>query len=216
MRFRILVFALMVLSVVEVACQRSHDSSSESLAELQERAVEAQNEGRYSDAEKYNREALKLMEALPNFPPNERARQISNLASVLNLLGRPKEGLDLLLQAEHLLDEHPSTDPGQYITLDQNFGRSYALQNDWDAAEARYLKALKRLQAADATETGYGAENQLGLAYVYWKTGRLDQAERSYEVALAYFRKEVGPDHPAVKRAESELAEVRSGLQTRK
>jgi hypothetical protein len=75
----------------------------------------AQNEGRYAEAESYNRETLKLMEALPNFPTNERARQMSNLASVLNLLGRPDEGMKLLFQAEHLLNEYPSEDPGPSI-----------------------------------------------------------------------------------------------------
>jgi hypothetical protein len=48
---------------------------------------------------------------------------MSNLASVLNLLGKPNEGMEVLLQSEHLLNEYPS-DPGQYITLDHNFARS--------------------------------------------------------------------------------------------
>jgi tetratricopeptide (TPR) repeat protein len=156
------------------------------------------------------------METLPNFPQNERARQMSNLGSVLNLLGRPNEGIEVLLQAEHLLNEYPSIDPGQYITLDQNFGRSYALQKDWNAAEARYLSASEKLKVANAVETGYGAENDLGMASVYWKTGRHEQAERSYERALAYFRKEVGPQHPAVQRMEVELAQGRSEIQKRK
>src|SRR5580704_11081848 len=122
MRLRFPLIALLALSSVEIARQRSHDSAGASLADLQEKAVAAQNEGRYAEAENYNRETLKLMETLPNFPQNERARQMSNLGSVLNLLGRPNEGIEVLLQAEHLLNEHPSIDPGQYITLDQNFG----------------------------------------------------------------------------------------------
>jgi tetratricopeptide (TPR) repeat protein len=200
----------------EIACQRSRDSAGAGLAELQEKAVAAQNAGRYADAESYNRETLKLMETLPNFPQNERARQMSNLASVLNLLERPNEGIELLFQAEHLLNEYPSDDPGQYITLDHNFGRSYALRKDWDASEVRYLSALKKLKAANAIETGYVAENDLGMAYVYWKTGRLEQADRAYERALAYFRKEIGPDHPVIQRAEAELAQLRSEIQKRK
>ena len=176
----------------------------------------AQNAGRYVEAEKYDRETLKLMRALPNFPQNERARQLSNLASVINLLERPDEGMKLLFQAEHLLNEYPSEDPGQYITLDHNFARSYALLEDWNAAEARYSNALKKLKAAHAVETGYGAENDLGMAYVYWKTGRLEQAEGNYERALAYFSREVGLQHPAVERMEAELAQVKSEMQKRK
>jgi tetratricopeptide (TPR) repeat protein len=216
MRLRFLLLALLLLSLAEVACQHSRDSAGAGLAELQEKAVAAQNEGRYAEAEKYNRETLKLMETLPNFPQNERARQMSNLASVLNLLGRPNVGMEVLLQSEHLLNEYPSNDPGQYITLDHNFARSYALQNNWNAAEARYRSALEKLKAANAIETGYGAENDLGMAYVYWKTGRLEQADRSYERALAFFRKEVGSRHPAVQRMEAELAQVKSAMQQRK
>jgi hypothetical protein len=216
MRLRFPLIALLALSLVEIACQRSRDSAGAGLANLQEKAVVAQNEGRYAEAESYNRETLKLMETLPNFPQNERARQMSNLASVLNLLGRPNEGIAVLLQAEHLLNEYSSIDPGQYITLDQNFARSYALQKDWNAAEARYLSASEKLKAANAVATGYGAENELGMAYVYCKTGRLEQADRSYELALAYFRKEVGPKHPAVQRMEAELAQVKFEIQKRK
>src|ERR1700680_5287563 len=108
MRLRFLLVALLVLALVEIACQRSRDSAGAGLAELQEKAVEAQNEGRYAEAETYNRKTLKLMETVPNFPQNERARQMSNLASVLNLLGKPDEGMEVLLQAEHLLNDHPN------------------------------------------------------------------------------------------------------------
>jgi hypothetical protein len=72
------------------------------------------------------------------------------------------------------------------------------------------------MKAANAVETGYGAENKLGMAYVYWKTGRLEQADRTYEQAIAYFRKEVGPQHPAVQRMEAELSQVKSEIQKRK
>ena len=87
----------MIVPLVDFACQRSHKVPSANLPDLQEEAVEAQNNGRYAEAEEYNRQALKVMETLPDFPPSERARQMSNLASVLNLLGRPNEAMDLLL-----------------------------------------------------------------------------------------------------------------------
>lgn len=96
-------------------------------AELNAEAVEAQNADRYDEAETYRRAMLEALKEVPDYPLNEWARQLSNLASLLNLTGRPEEALGLLTEARETLPANPSVDPGQYITLDQNLGRAYAL-----------------------------------------------------------------------------------------
>jgi len=199
------------LLIFSWACaQEPSDAAWARVAELRTRAAEAQNAGEYVEAEKYHRATLETAGEIPDFPLNERARLLSNLASALNLLGRPDEALKLLSDAEMLLQTNPSNDPGQYITLDHNIGRAHALGEDWEEAEIRYSSARDLIDAANAAETFYGAENHLGFAYVYWNTGRLEQAEASYKLAVAHFHEWLGPTHPVVQRMEAELAEVQS------
>ena len=54
-------------------------------AALHEKAVAAQNAGNYEEAERLHRKVVEAIARIPDFPPNERARQLSNL---LNRIAR--------------------------------------------------------------------------------------------------------------------------------
>jgi tetratricopeptide (TPR) repeat protein len=172
------------------------------------RAVAAQNAGDYEQAERMHRKVVEAIARVPDFPPNEEARQLSNLASALNLLDRPDEALELLQKAQKLLAEHPSRDPGQYLALHFNLGRSHALREEWSAAELQFREGVQVLRQAGLSDHAYFFEADAGLGYVYWKTGRLAEAKSRYESAIRLARTLVSPTHPALMRWEREYQAV--------
>ena len=125
----------------------------ERLVGVHERAAEAQNAGDYATAERLHREVLDGSSRLPGFPPSQRARLMSNLASVLTLQDRPAEALLLLRKAEALLGDLSKADPLQVITLHGNLADAYAAARDYKLAEERYDAGFKLLEAHNALQT---------------------------------------------------------------
>jgi tetratricopeptide (TPR) repeat protein len=188
------------------------DREISELAALHQQAVVAQNAGNYGEAERLHRAVVEQMVRIPSFPANEQARQLSNLASVLNLRGKPTEALPLLRRAQGLLRKQPSEDPAQYSTLHFNLGRTYALQRSWAPAEQQYKEGIEVLTKAGVSDRKYLFEADAGLAYVYWKTGRLTEAKARYEAALQFVRTFAPATHPVVRRWEREYQAVMKEL----
>ena len=184
------------------------DREISQLAALHQQAAAAQNAGNYKEAERLHRAVVERMVLIPDFPANEQARQLSNLASVLNLRGRPTEALPLLQRAQGLLAKQPSEDPAQYSTLHFNLGRAYALQRAWASAEQQYNEGIEVLTAAGVSDRKYLFEADAGLAYVYWKTVRLAEAKSRYEAALQFVRTFAPRTHPVLTRWEQEYQAV--------
>ena len=183
------------------------------VAALHQRAVAAQNAGDYEEAEHLHRKVVEAIGRIPDFPLNEQARQLSNLASVLNLRGKPTEALNLLRKAQSLLAKNPSQDPAQYSTLHFNLGQSYALQGAWKSAEQQFQEGMQVLRSAGVSDQTYFFESDAGLAYVYWKTGRLGEAKSRYESAIRFVRTLVPPTHPVLRRWEQEYQAVMKELE---
>ena len=194
----------------QTAAETNRDISE--LAVVHQQAVVAQNAGNYEEAERLHQAVVEQMVRIPNFPANEQARQLSNLASVLNLRGEPNEALRLLHRAQGLLRKQPSEDPAQYSTLHFNLGRTYALQRAWAPSEQQYNEGIEVLTKARVSDRKYLFEADAGLAYVYWKTGRLAEAKTRYEVALQFVRTFASASHPVLKRWEQEYQAVMKGL----
>ena len=188
------------------------DREISELAALHQQAAAAQNAGKYEEAERLHRAVVEKMVRIPNFPANKQARHLSNLASVLNLRGKPTEALPLLHRAQGLLRKQPSEDPVQYSTLHFNLGRTYALQRAWASAEQRYNEGIEVLTKAGVSDRQYLFGADAGLAYVYWKTGRLAEAEARYEAALQFVRTFVPATHPVRRLLEQEYQAVMKEL----
>jgi tetratricopeptide (TPR) repeat protein len=193
-----------IAAVLALLAAGSPAQTLEQLAVLAQQAAAAQNAGNYQDAERLHRQVLDGVTSLPGFPPSDRARQMSNLASVLNIEGKAPEALGLLRAAEALLKTNPSTDPAQIVTLHFNFAQSHALQREWNLAEQRYQDGFQILESENALESIQANEGLAGLAFVYGHTGRVAQAKTLYEKVLPYFRQLAGADHPTVKRWQHE------------
>jgi len=199
------------IAAVLLIPQSAVEAKSPEIAEvaaLHQKAVAAQNAGHYEEAERLHRKVVKAIAGIPDFPPNEQARQLSNLASVLNLRGKLNEALKLLERAQGLLAKNPSRDPAQYSTLHFNFGRNYALREEWTSAEQQYKEGIEVLTKAGVSDRTYFFEADAGLAYVYWKSGRLAEAKSRYESALRFVRTLVPPMHPVLRRWEQEYQAV--------
>lgn len=195
-----------MLLPLQLIADTDHERSE--LATLHQQAADAQNAGDYELAERLHREVVKKMVHIQNFPPNEQARQLSNLASVLNLRGKPAEALPLLRKAKDLLKKQPSEDPTQYSTLYFNLGRAYSLQRAWASAEQQYNEGIEVLTKAGLSERKYLFQADAGLAYVYWKTGRLAEAKTRYEAALQFVRTFAPATHPVLRGWEQEYQAV--------
>jgi tetratricopeptide (TPR) repeat protein len=200
-----------VLVSMMLGAQTQDDVSR--LAALHEQAAAAQNAGKYEEAERLHRAVVDGASRLPGFPANELARLLSNLASVLNLQNRPSEALPLLRRAQELLAKQPSADPAQYSALHGNFGRAYAKQGDWKAAEREYNESISVLAKAGVSDRMYLFEFDYGLGYVYWKTGRLVEARKRYEAALETVRSISPPSHPVRQQWEQEYRAILNELQ---
>ena len=155
-----------------------------------------------------HRQVLESMYRVPGFPVSERARQQANLAPVLIIRGSASEALGLLRAAERVVTTNPTSDPAQVVGLHFNFARAHALARDWTAAEDRYQRGFKILEARNALDGPIPNQGLLGLAYVYGKTSRILQARALYEKVLPYFRQLLGFEHPVVKRWEREYSEL--------
>ncbi|MBI3940319.1 MAG: tetratricopeptide repeat protein [Acidobacteria bacterium] len=107
-----------------------------------------------------------------------------------------------------LLARQPSQDPAQYSTLHFNLGKAYALQQVWKSAEQQYNEGIEVLTKAGVSDRMYLFEFDAGLAYVYWKTGRLAEAKSRYEAALEFVRAFAPPTHPVRHRWEQEYQSV--------
>ena len=202
--------ALLCIAATLLASQSAAKADREisELAALHQQAVVAQNAGNYEEAERLHRAVVERMVLIPDFPANEQARQLSNLASALNLRGKPSEALPLLHRAQGLLAKQPSEDPAQYSTLHFNLGRTYALQRAWLSAEQEYNEGIEVLRKARVSDRRYLFEADAGLAYVYWKTGRLAEAKSRYEAALQFVRTFAPRTHPVLTRWEGEYQAV--------
>lgn len=175
---------------------------------LSRSAAKAQNAGDYAEAEKHHRALLDKMSHVLNFPASERARQMSNLASVLNLRGAPAEAEKLLLDAQIILNDHPSDDPVQYAVLYGNLAMSQKQQARFAEAEKNYSRALEIL-GKQAGQDVHVASCKAGLASIWAQTGRRSEALRYYQESLSVFRKFGGASHPVVKRIEAEYENLK-------
>jgi hypothetical protein len=168
---------LITLTVMAVlglcAGQSARAQSLEQLGSVAQQASGAQKAGNYTAAERLDRQVLEGVSRLPGFPPSERARQMANLASVLNFQGNAPEVLRLLGSAEELLKSSSTADPAQLVTLQFNFARSHALQVEWKLAEERYQAGFKILERESALDSVHANEGLAGFqAQVSANVGR--------------------------------------------
>lgn len=197
------------------ACAREAPLDHAGLALLHKEAVTAQNAGDYEAAERLHREVVERID--PQAPANERALQLVNLASVLNLRDQPDAAKNVLREAEALLAQAPAPDTDAQLrgALHVNRGKAHALLREWDDAEREYRAGIAILGAMRPRNDLLSFMADANLAFVYWRTGRLVEAQKLYEASLEYFLRAAALEHPVVRQFEDEYKQLMSELSRR-
>jgi tetratricopeptide (TPR) repeat protein len=166
-------------------------------------ANSAQNVGDYVASEQARRRAILMMIAA-EAPPVEMARQLSNLASVLNINGKPVEAEKLCREAEALLTYYPTEDHVQLAALRGNLAEALRRQHQLDEARKKFEDALKILSTISLGDSHFAASNIIGLGAIEAELGNSDEAVAYYERALPVLIAIGGKDHPLIQRYVSE------------
>jgi tetratricopeptide (TPR) repeat protein len=188
------------------ACAPEPPLDRASLALLHQKAAAAQNAGDYETAERLHREVVQRMD--PQAPGEERALQLVNLSSVLNLRDQPDAAENVLREADALLAGVPDVSPQLRAALHLNRGKSRALQRQWTEAEREYRAGIALLSAMRPRNDLLSFTADANLAFVYWRTGRLMEAQQLYEASLEYFLRAAASDHPVVRQFETEYQQL--------
>jgi len=178
---------------------------------LNQQASQAQNEGNYVQAEESRRQLISLMEQV-NFRPAEISRQLSNLASVLNILDQQEEALIALERALELLEENPTNDRVQIAVLQGNLGEALFKHGELDSARERYENELEILRELSMENTHFAASARVGIGKIEAQLGDYDEALTHYEFAIPIFRSISDDTHPVTSRVLAEYEEIRSNV----
>ena len=202
---------LIVLGCFPVFAQDQNDV----LQLIQVLAIQAdsqQNQGNYSESESSRRQLISVMERA-GAPPPEIARQLSNLASVLNLSGKPAEAQGLCERAQAILEDNPTDDPVQEAVLLGNLAQALRLQGDLEGARSKFEQELLLLSNLGLDATHFAASAMVGIGAIDAESGNLVEAVARYEVALPIILGISDESHPTTARILEEYEEIKSALE---
>jgi eukaryotic-like serine/threonine-protein kinase len=181
------------------------------LGALASQADSQQNQGNYSESESSRRQLISLMEQT-NFSPVEIARQLSNLASVLNLSGNPEEAQMSCERAQSILEKNPTDDLVQEAVLLGNLAEALRLQGNLEGARVRFEEELSLLSSSGLGDTHFAASAMVGIGAVEAELGNLQEAKALYEVALPIFLKISDESHPTTARIVQEYETIQNRI----
>ncbi|WP_261841856.1 tetratricopeptide repeat protein [Aliamphritea ceti] len=211
-------FALISLFLFLAFNVHAQDDATKSFIQvmgaLNQQAAQAQNQGDYAQAEESRRQLVSLMEQV-NFRPSEIARQLSNLASVLNLINKPKDAQVELERALELLDSNPTSDRLQLAVLNGNLGEALLKQGVYDSARTRYEIELDILRDLSMENTHFSASARIGIGAIEAELGNVDEALGHYEFAIRIFRSLSDDSHPVTSRVLGEYEELQRKAEVR-
>ena len=170
-----------------------------------EAATKAYREGRYAEAEKQLKAALKEAE---DFRPEDPrvATSLNNLAGLYHAQGKYAEAEPLLkrslaIREKVLGPEHPNV-----ATSLNNLAELYRVQGHNAAAEPLLKRALAIQEKVLRPEHPNVATSLSSLAGLYHARANNAAAEPLFKRALAIQEKALGPEHPSVATSLNNLA----------
>lgn len=206
---------LAILSIVFAFSAHAQDDAADRIMQLMgslsQQAAQAQNEGNYAQAKESRRQLISMMEQV-NFRPAEIARQLSNLASVLNILDEPEEAQIALEKALELLDANPTNDRVQIAVLHGNLGEALSKQGEYELAREQYESELETLQELTMENTHFAASARVGIGKIEVQLGNFDEALTHYEFAIPIFRSISEDTHPVTSRVLREYEDIQSNI----
>jgi tetratricopeptide (TPR) repeat protein/CHAT domain-containing protein len=163
-------------------------------------------QGHYSEAEPYGKEALRLAEEV--FGPNEwgTAKILNNLALLYSNQGRYAEAEPLFMRAIGIEEKAFGPEHLEVATSLNNLATLYQNQGRYEESEPLMKRALNIFEKALGPEHPNVATSLNNLAGLYQDQGRYAEAEPLYQRSLAIQEKVLGPEHPDVAISLQNLA----------
>jgi Tetratricopeptide repeat len=167
-------------------------------SELNKRAIELDNAGRYSEAEPLYKQSLTIREKVLGPDNPDVAAALNNLAFLYQEQGRYAEAGPLYNRALVIKEKALGRDHPDVATSLNNLGVLYVVQGRYSDAQSYFKRALAIREKAFGSDHPDVALTQNNLAELYRAEGQYAEAESLYKRALAIREKVRGPDHPDV------------------
>jgi tetratricopeptide (TPR) repeat protein len=202
-----IIAALLVVFFLSVPRAALAQGLSEA-SDLNKRAIELYNVGRYSDAEPLYKRALAVREQAlgPDHP--DVAVSLNNLAELYRAQGHYADAEPLHKRALAIREKALGPDhPGVAVSLN-NLALLYQAQGRYADAERLHRRALTIREKALGPNHPDVAQSLNNVAFLYQAQGRYADAEPLYKRALAIWEKALGPDSPNVAVSLYNLAKL--------
>ena len=174
--------------------------------DLSAKAYTLYQQGRYAEAAKVAKEALKVTE--DTFGPGHPAvaTSLTLLGQVYQAQGKPAEAEPLFKRALAIHEKALGPDHPTVGTSLNNLADVYRAQGKYAEAEPMFKRALAIYEKALGPENPEVATTLNNLAAVYLAQGKYTEAEPMFKRALAIREKALGPAHPKVAESLNNLA----------
>jgi len=125
------------------------------------------------------------------------ATALTNTGSILRIIGRQHEALELLRRALKMREDNPDDPFGLASTL-TNIGVVYDELERWPESRDLYLRVIELLEQAAGPQHPLIARARANLGLPLLQLGDLEGARREMEAALAIAEAAHSPSHPLV------------------
>ena len=137
--------------------------------------------------------------------PEVQAQLMDTIGSVFTSLGLFDDAKDMLQKALDNRRALPGVTEQEIVDSLLNMAKVMTIKAELEPSETLYLEAIGRLESAGAQNTQKMADAHAGLAELYFRMGRYEDAEPVLVLVLEERRRLLGPDDPAVADAIEEL-----------
>jgi tetratricopeptide (TPR) repeat protein len=175
-------------------------------SDLNKRAIEFDNAGRYSDAEPLYTQSLAMREEVLDPDHADVAQSLNNLATLYQRQGRYSDAEPLFKRSLAINEKAFSPDHPAVALSSNNLALLYQDKGRYADAEPLYKRALAINEKVLGHDHPHVAATLNNLASLYQVQGHYADAEPLYQRSLAIKEKVLGPNHIDVALSLSALA----------
>jgi CHAT domain-containing protein/tetratricopeptide (TPR) repeat protein len=191
--------ALVVLALAALAGGRAGlAQTAEEIADLNRRAIELYQAGKYAEALPIAERAAALGRQLPDPKPAAVGGAFNELARLYEKEGRGAEAEDLYKRAVAIYEAARGPDDAWVAVVLHNLGLLYRDQNRTDDADGALRRALAIYDKSVGLDNAPYRDAYDQLVGLYEKSGRYADLDRLMRQVLADREQELGPDHADV------------------
>ena len=196
MPWTIIVVGVVITCLLGPATSRGQRGGLQEIEELDRQFIQLYEQGKYVEAARVGKRALKIKEKVLGVEHPDTARSLSNLAIAYERQGEYAQAISTLqralaIQEETLAPNHPDT----AATLN-NLANAYHQQANYTQALALHKRALAIKEKALGPNHPDTAVSFTNLANAYSRQGEYMQALALHKRALAIQEKILGLNHP--------------------